>query len=584
MKLIFTKQVTIYLILLHYAITFLLLFSVQNGLSGIPSSTVPDVKNPNGANIPIPNSSVPYPNIPTGIGSTHHSVSLDGSGLSHFGSPIASSPLSNSLTSPLGVHHPLTSTPKSSSLLSPNQSTTNVASAPAALAAPTPKPKGFFRPYSTSPTPPKTSDSESQNVSSAASENFNAPPPRQSPFSYSHHPAYRLPNTTTTLTSLGGNPLIPQPGAIPSSFNGIRGSPYLTLDHNRIPPHHLSSASSVSPFAATSGYPEYSLASSLNNNHPYYPHYPGRSINGPSSSSSSSISSLSQPNSRPGTGLPNSVTPYYPPPETNGALNTAKTTVPCSTSTSTVPSHHQDLSSKSTHSLHSSLSHNSRPTSTPSSHSSAKVAQAWPSPILSATPSPSSSIRSSFPSPSLSLTTPPGPGTPQSGGLPPGIRPPGSSATSSSSVPTNTVPPSPLASTLAPDPTAGVAPLGAASRADLLRRELDNRFLATGGSSGPNGSAGASSLLHQPFMHTEMHHHQHQHTHIHQHNSPSTSGSSGSAIPPTTASPSLGLPPTPGLHGSLLPPIPGFPSSHIHPAGASPFITNPLVRINKIVL
>ena len=320
--------------------------SVPNGLSAIPSSTVPDVKNPSGTNIPIPNSSVPYPNIPQGIGSTHHSISLDGSGLSHFGSPIASSPLTNnSLTSPLGVHHPLTSTPKSSSLLSPNQSSsiTNVASAPAALAAPTPKPKGFFRPYSTSPTPPKVSDSESQNVSSSASENFNAPPPRQSPFSYSQHPAYRLPNTTTPSTSLGSNPLIPQPGAIPTSFNGIRGSPYFPLDHNRIP-------------VATSGYPEYSLANSaLNNNSPYYPHYPGRSLNCPSSASNSIASSISssQLNSRPGTALPNSVTPYYPPPEVNGSLSTTKTTVPCSTSTSTVPSHHQDLSSKSTHSLQS---------------------------------------------------------------------------------------------------------------------------------------------------------------------------------------------------------------------------------------
>ena len=189
----------------------------------------------------------------------------------------------------------------------------------------------------------------------------------------------------------------------------------------------------------------------------------------------------------------------------------------------------------------------------------------------------------------MSLTTPPGPGTPQSGVLPPpGLRLPASTTSSSSSVPTNTVPPSPLASTLAPDPTAGGAPLGAASRADLLRRELDSRFLATqdrsGGAIGANGPSGASSLLPQPFLHTEMHHHQHQHTHIHQHNSPSTSSAGSSAIQPTSASPSLGLPPTPGLHGSLLPPIPGFPPSHIPPAGASPFLTNPLVKILKIII
>ena len=209
------------------------------------------------------------------------------------------------------------------------------------------------------------------------------------------------------------------------------------------------------------------------------------------------------------------------------------------------------------------------------------------SPILSATPSPSSSIRSSFPSPSLSLTTPPGTGAPHSGALP-GLRHPAPASTSSSTALTNTIQPSPLASTLAPDPTAGAAPLGAASRSDLLRRELDTRFLASqdrggvigGLSSAPNAVPPASSLLPQPFLHTEMHHHQHQHTHIHQHSSPSAlAASSASRIPPTSASPSLGLPPTPGLHGSMLPPIPGLPPALIPPAGASSFLTNPLVCI-----
>ena len=305
----------------------------------------PNVKSPGGAHIPIPNSSgfsVPYPN--QGISS----ASQVGFGLSHFGSPIASS---NQYSSPLGVHHPFTSTPKSS-LTSPNLSSpTNIASAPAAAAAPTPKPKGFFRPYSTSPTPPKVSESESQNVSSGISNNFIAPP-RQSPFSFSHHPAYRLPNTTT---SFGGG-LIPQPGAIPSSLNGSRYSSYLPVDHSRIP-HPLSGVAGLSPFAPPSGYPEYSVP--LNNNNPYYPSYPSRSLNGPTSLhsiTSAPTSSLGYPNSalRSGaTSLSNAVSPYYPPPEVNGAVSSAKTTVPCSTSTSTVPSHHQDLSCKSTHSLQS---------------------------------------------------------------------------------------------------------------------------------------------------------------------------------------------------------------------------------------
>ena len=164
-----------------------------------------------------------------------------------------------------------------------------------------------------------------------------------------------------------------------------------------------------------------------------------------------------------------------------------------------------------------------------------------------------------------------------------GLRLPAPATTSTSALPTNTVPPSPLASTLAPDPTTGAAPLGAASRADLLRRELDSRFLASQDRSGaigglPGGPNGPTGLGPQPFLHTEMHHHQHQHTHIHQHNSPSSSTASTAGIPPNSASPSIGLPSTHGLHGSLLPHgIPGLPSPLIPPTGASPFLSNPLV-------
>ena len=46
---------------------------------------------------------------------------------------------------------------------------------------------------------------------------------------------------------------------------------------------------------------------------------------------------------------------------------------------------------------------------------------------------------------------------------------------------------------------------------DLLRRELDNRFLA---------SQERSGLAPPPYLRTEMHHHQHQHTHVHQHTTP----------------------------------------------------------------
>ena len=138
---------------------------------------------------------------------------------------------------------------------------------------------------------------------------------------------------------------------------------------------------------------------------------------------------------------------------------------------------------------------------------------------------------------------------------------------------------------MAPDPTAGVASLGAASRADLLRRELDSRFLSSqerggavgGPPSGPNGT-GAAGLIPQPYLHTEMHHHQHQHTHIHQHNSsPSSTSSSttmGSQPLPTSSAPSLGAP---SIHSSMLPPLPGAGPPLLPPTGASPFLSNPMV-------
>lgn len=52
--------------------------------------------------------------------------------------------------------------------------TTNVAVAPAAFSAPTPKPKGFFRPYSTSPTP--STKAEDSSSSSSSSRHHYHPP------------------------------------------------------------------------------------------------------------------------------------------------------------------------------------------------------------------------------------------------------------------------------------------------------------------------------------------------------------------------------------------------------------------------
>lgn len=49
----------------------------------------------------------------------------------------------------------------------------------------------------------------------------------------------------------------------------------------------------------------------------------------------------------------------------------------------------------------------------------------------------------------------------------------------------------------------------AADQADLLRRELDNRFLDRAGLTG--------AVPPSPYLRQELHHHQHQHTHLHQH-------------------------------------------------------------------
>ncbi|VEN46732.1 unnamed protein product, partial [Callosobruchus maculatus] len=57
------------------------------------------------------------------------------------------------------------------------------------------------------------------------------------------------------------------------------------------------------------------------------------------------------------------------------------------------------------------------------------------------------------------------------------------------------------------------------NQADMLRRELDNRFLAS-----QDRSLGVAP---PPYLRTEMHQHQHHHTHVHQHTS---------LLPPTAAS------------------------------------------------
>lgn len=74
-------------------------------------------------------------------------------------------------------------------------------------------------------------------------------------------------------------------------------------------------------------------------------------------------------------------------------------------------------------------------------------------------------------------------------------------------------------------------------QADMLRRELDSRFLAS--------SQERALAVGPPYLRTEMHHHQHQHTHVHQHTAtpliPAVSVTAGnipnvSTIPPAASS------------------------------------------------
>lgn len=56
--------------------------------------------------------------------------------------------------------------------------------------------------------------------------------------------------------------------------------------------------------------------------------------------------------------------------------------------------------------------------------------------------------------------------------------------------------------------TQTLLPATVSDQADMLRRELDNRFL---------DRSGLSSVPTSPYLRQELHHHQHQHTHLHQH-------------------------------------------------------------------
>ncbi|XP_050521494.1 uncharacterized protein LOC126894483 isoform X2 [Daktulosphaira vitifoliae] len=123
------------------------------------------------------------------------------------------------------------------------------------------------------------------------------------------------------------------------------------------------------------------------------------------------------------------------------------------------------------------------------------------------------------------------------------------------------------------------------NQADMLRRELDSRFLAS--------SQERALAVGAPYLRTEMHHHQHQHTHVHQHTAtpliPSVAAATptmpnASAIQPAPNSalyppplfkeiPKLGGVDSPFYRQSLLPSnYPGFTPSLLHSSiGHTPF-------------
>ncbi|XP_059480502.1 autism susceptibility gene 2 protein homolog isoform X2 [Neocloeon triangulifer] len=131
--------------------------------------------------------------------------------------------------------------------------------------------------------------------------------------------------------------------------------------------------------------------------------------------------------------------------------------------------------------------------------------------------------------PSTSSTGPFAPPTSAQQLFPPPLPPPVSSSSGSSTAATAT------ATTSAPNPNPFSAESLFTTSADMLRRELDSRFLASSQDRPPLGPP--------HFLRAEMHHHQHQHTHVHQHTSPIIP----SMMPPPMVSQFKDIPKLPGV-------------------------------------
>lgn len=111
----------------------------------------------------------------------------------------------------------------------------------------------------------------------------------------------------------------------------------------------------------------------------------------------------------------------------------------------------------------------------------------------------------------------------------------------------------------------------AADQADLLRRELDNRFLDRAGLTGVPPPS--------PYLRQELHHHQHQHTHLHQHQQllPAASPAPAPLFPPPLFKdiPKMGAVDSPFYRtGALGMPYTGYSPGLLHPGlgGPTPFV------------
>ncbi|XP_067211116.1 autism susceptibility gene 2 protein isoform X4 [Linepithema humile] len=116
-------------------------------------------------------------------------------------------------------------------------------------------------------------------------------------------------------------------------------------------------------------------------------------------------------------------------------------------------------------------------------------------------------------------------------------------------------------------------------QADLLRRELDSRFLAS-----QDRSVGVGNLGPPAYLRTEMHHHQHQHTHVHQHTTPLLPSAAATTLfpPPIFKDiPKLGGVESPFFRGNLnLSGYSGFNTGLLHPGIGPP--STPFVPPNHL--